>query len=103
MSKAPFNDEFSADNPDINVHCDMINGSFDLSPETVAFMGLVRRETAALAKKLRESAPKTCNVGGFIVAVRELQKTKNAFCDAAITGDEMHQRKKRKAAETSKE
>lgn len=87
----------------IQIRVDMLNGSFDLDPETLAFMKLSRETIAAAADTLNKARPQNANVGRFIAAIDHLQQTKNLFCDAVILGNEEENRKlaKKRKAETS--
>ena len=83
-------------NPAIDVRVDMINGMFDLDKDTKDFMNLARQECAALASKLNAARPLTVDVGRFIAALDHIQYVKNLLCDAAILGNELDNRKRRK-------
>lgn len=83
----------------VQLRVDMINGQFETSAETTAFMRTVRAEIAAVAKRLSETAPETCDTGRFIAALDLLQQAKNVLCDSALLGGEASARKRRKSAE----
>lgn len=88
-----------AANPALALRVDLIDGQFDLSGETLAFMNAVRTEIKKTARLIVSMAPRDCDTGRLIAAVDSLQHTKNLFCDAAILGCEAEARKKRKLSD----
>ena len=71
------------------LRADMINGMFELPPETKAFMNKARETIERAAKELLDTDDTLAlDVGRMIHVLDLLQQAKNCACDAAILGAE---------------
>lgn len=81
----------------INLRIDLLNNQFELDPETVAFINLVRERTQALARELYAARPTNYDPGRFVAATDGLHHAAGLFCDAVVLGDELSRRRKKRA------
>ena len=92
LTKNMSNDTPLANMPIIALRLDLINGQFDLEPETTDAMRAARAILAKAGRDVIAVMPKHADIGRTIAFLDMLQAAKDTVCVAAIIGDETKNR-----------